>query len=182
MVLEQLEKSVEANPDDPSLQFELVILFPHDYWIRFFFFMGLIRLLMKTKIRTLIWIQGLYLWDNGGDSEKAAEHFVLSAKLNPNNAAAFKYLGHYYLRVTLDLNRAAKCYQRAVLLNPNDSESGEALCDLFDRQGKEILEIAVCRDASEKSPKAFWAFCRLGYIQVCSMSSSVMVISYHLAC
>ncbi|KAL1190009.1 Tetratricopeptide repeat protein SKI3 [Cardamine amara subsp. amara] len=109
---------------------------------------------------------GLYLWDNGGDSEKAAEHFVLSAKLNPDNAAAFKYLGHYYSRVALDLNRAAKCYQRAVLLNPNDSDSGEALCDLFDRQGKEILEIAVCRDASEKSPKAFWAFCRLGYIQL----------------
>lgn len=91
---------------------------------------------------------------------------MLSAKLNPNNAAAFKYLGHYYSHVTLDLNRAAKCYQRAVLINPNDSDSGEALCDLFDRQGKEILEIAVCRDASEKSPKAFWAFCRLGYIQV----------------
>ncbi|KAF8106883.1 hypothetical protein N665_0130s0052 [Sinapis alba] len=132
MELEQLEKSVEANPDDPSLQFQL----------------------------------GLYLWDNGGDSEKAAERFVLSAKLNPDNADAFKYLGHYYSRVTLDHNRAAKCYQRAVLLNPNDSESGEALCDLLDRQGKEILEVAVCRDASEKSPKAFWAFCRLGYIQL----------------
>ncbi|EOA34750.1 hypothetical protein CARUB_v10022321mg [Capsella rubella] len=132
MELEQLKMSVEANPDDSSLQFQL----------------------------------GLYLWDNGGESEKAAEHFVLSAKLNPNNAAAFKYLGHYYSRVTLDLNRAAKCYQRAVLINPNDSDSGEALCDLFDRQGKEILEIAVCRDASEKSPKAFWAFCRLGYIQL----------------
>ncbi|AEE35867.1 Tetratricopeptide repeat protein SKI3 [Arabidopsis thaliana] len=132
MELEQLKKSVEENPDDSSLQFEL----------------------------------GLYLWDNGGDSEKAAEHFVLSAKSDPNNAVAFKYLGHYYSRVTLDLNRAAKCYQRAVLINPNDSDSGEALCDLFDRQGKEILEIAVCRDASEKSPKAFWAFCRLGYIQL----------------
>ncbi|CAN8240206.1 unnamed protein product [Cochlearia groenlandica] len=132
MVLEQLEKSVEENPDDASLRFEL----------------------------------GLYLWDNGGDFEKAAEHFVLSAKLNPENAAAFKYLGHYYSRVAPDLNRAAKCYQRAVLLNPNDSDSGEALCDLFDGQGKEILEIAVCRDASEKSPKAFWAFSRLGYIQL----------------
>lgn len=108
----------------------------------------------------------MYLWEHGGDSERAAEHFVLSAKLNPDNASAFKYLGHYYSRVTLDRNRAAKCYQRAVLLNVNDSESGEALCDLLDGQGKEILEVAVCRDASDKSPKAFWAFCRLGYIQV----------------
>lgn len=78
---------------------------------------------------------------------------MLSAKLNPDNAAAFKYLGHYYSRVTLDRNRAAKCYQRAVLLNPNDSESGEALCDLLDGQGKEILEAAVCRGLLRSLPR-----------------------------
>lgn len=38
MELEQLEKSVEANPNDPSLQFQLVPLFP-DYLID----MGLIE-------------------------------------------------------------------------------------------------------------------------------------------
>lgn len=42
----------------------------------------------------------------------------------------------------------------------------EALCDLLDGEGKESLEIAVCREASEKSPRAFWAFQRLGYLQV----------------
>lgn len=42
----------------------------------------------------------------------------------------------------------------------------EALCDLLDKDGKESLEVAVCREASEKSPRAFWAFRRLGYLQV----------------
>lgn len=42
----------------------------------------------------------------------------------------------------------------------------EALCDLLDKDGKESLEMAVCREASEKSPRAFWAFRRLGYLQV----------------
>ncbi|KAJ7967026.1 Tetratricopeptide repeat protein [Quillaja saponaria] len=110
---------------------------------------------------------GHSLWIQGGEAkEKAAEHFFISAKLNPQNGAAFKFLGHYYRRVSLDTQRSLKCYQRAVALNPDDSDSGEGLCDLLDEAGKETLEVAVCRDASDKSPRAFWAFRRLGYLQV----------------
>ncbi|XP_010270637.1 PREDICTED: tetratricopeptide repeat protein SKI3 [Nelumbo nucifera] len=113
---------------------------------------------------------GLFLWEKGEDTkelkEKAVEHFVISAKLNPNNSHTFQFLGHYYSRVSVDSQRASKCYQRALTLNPNDSESGEALCDLLDNEGKESLEIVVCKEASEKSPRAFWAFRRLGYLQV----------------
>lgn len=42
----------------------------------------------------------------------------------------------------------------------------DGLCDLLDQGGKESLEIGVCREASEKSPRAFWAFRRLGYLQL----------------
>ncbi|KAF3486527.1 hypothetical protein F2Q69_00055416 [Brassica cretica] len=28
------------------------------------------------------------------------------------------------------------------------------------------LEVVVCEDASEKSKKAFWVFCRLSYVQL----------------
>lgn len=151
------------------------------------------------------------MWEKGGEAketkEKAAEHFVISAKLNPKNGDAFKFLGHYYRCVSRDNQRALKCYQRAVTLNPDDSESGvrgyyiffyyiskfnrseerqrqltstcitqpcgkfsyqEALCNLLDEGGKESLEVAACREASERSPRAFWAFCRLGYLQVSS--------------
>ncbi|OUZ99531.1 Tetratricopeptide repeat-containing domain [Macleaya cordata] len=112
----------------------------------------------------------LFIWEKGeAEPEdfkaKAVEHFVISAKLNPNNGAAFRFLGHYYSKVSIDTQRACKCYQRAVTLNPDDFEAGEALCDLFDDGGKESLEVAICREASEKSPRAFWAFRRLGYMQ-----------------
>lgn len=40
------------------------------------------------------------------------------------------------------------------------------MCNLLDHEGKESLEVAICREASEKSPRAFWAFRRLGYVQV----------------
>ncbi|KAF6160924.1 hypothetical protein GIB67_025459 [Kingdonia uniflora] len=110
---------------------------------------------------------GVLLWEKEEDlKEVAVEHFVKSAKLNPNNANAFRFLGHYYSRVSIETLRALKCYQRAVTLNPDDSEAGEALCDLLDDEGKESLEIAVCKEASEKSPRGFWAFRRLGYMQV----------------
>ncbi|KAL2895169.1 Tetratricopeptide repeat protein SKI3 [Bienertia sinuspersici] len=110
---------------------------------------------------------GRLMWDRGEEwKEKAAEHFLKAAKLNPQNGEAFRYLGHYYSRVCMDTQRALKCYQRAVSINPDDSLSGEALCSLLDKEGKESLEVAVCREASGKSPRAFWAFSRLGFLLV----------------
>lgn len=109
---------------------------------------------------------GLCLWQTQTEKEKAAEHWVISVKLNPKNSEPFKFLGHYYATVSVDVQRAIKCYQRAISLHPDDSDAGEALCDLLDRQGKETLELAICKDASHNSPRAFWAFRRLGYLQL----------------
>ncbi|XP_074263980.1 tetratricopeptide repeat protein SKI3 [Silene latifolia] len=108
---------------------------------------------------------GKLLWERGVEwREKAAEHFLKAAKLNPQSGEAFKYLGHYYGNV--DIQRAVKCYQRAVSLNPDDSDAGEALCNLLDKDGKESLEVALCKEASSKSPRAFWAFSRMGCLLV----------------
>ncbi|KAL3647168.1 hypothetical protein CASFOL_008136 [Castilleja foliolosa] len=133
--LKQLRELLNSNSDDPSLHFKL----------------------------------GVFLWEKGEKRqkmrEKSVEHLMIAAKLNPQNAAAFKYLGHYYGRVSPEPQRALKCYQRAIALNPDDSEAGEAICDLLDDGGKESLVLSVCREASEKSARAFWAFRRLGYLQ-----------------
>ena len=42
----------------------------------------------------------------------------------------------------------------------------EALCALLDGGGQVLLELTTCREASQKSPRSFWAFRRLGYLQV----------------
>lgn len=72
--------------------------------------------------------QGVLLWEKGEKRQelrdKAVEHLMIAAKLNPQNAAAFRYLGHYYARFSPEPLRALKCYQRAVALNPDDSDAG----------------------------------------------------------
>ncbi|GAB4861702.1 hypothetical protein Ancab_036955 [Ancistrocladus abbreviatus] len=42
----------------------------------------------------------------------------------------------------------------------------DALCDLLDREGKDSLEVAVCREASQNSSRAFWALLIQGYLLV----------------
>ncbi|KAM7253000.1 hypothetical protein ACFE04_025618 [Oxalis oulophora] len=126
---------------------------------------------------------GLYLWERG-EKDKAAEHFVISAKLNPHNGLAFRFLGDYYhfhTNLTDTTNRALKCYQRAISLNPDDNHAGEILCDMLDQQGKLSLEISVCREACDKSRKAFWAFRRLGFLQVHQEQWSEAVPSFQHA-
>lgn len=80
-------------------------------------------------------VQGVFLWgraeaEQEGDGDEArrlraaaAEHFLAAAKLNPNDGVPFRFLGHHYARGG-DTQRAAKCYQRAVALNPDDAEAG----------------------------------------------------------
>lgn len=72
--------------------------------------------------------QGVLLWEKGETNpesrEKSVEQFVVVAKLNPQDGAAFRYLGDYYTLVSPEPQRAIKCYQRAVSLNPDDSNAG----------------------------------------------------------
>lgn len=57
----------------------------------------------------------------------------------------------------------------------------EALCELLEHGGKESLEVGLCREASGKSPRAFWAFRRLGYLQLHHKKWSEAVQSFQHA-
>ncbi len=56
-------------------------------------------------------------------AEEEAERLLAAAKLNPNDGGPFRSLGHHYARAG-DAQRAARCYQRAVALDPDDAEAG----------------------------------------------------------
>ncbi|CAM6087406.1 unnamed protein product [Calypogeia fissa] len=113
---------------------------------------------------------GLVCWKGDGNAastrEKAFSQFLEAVKLDPSQPDVFRYLGHYYKDTTVDMQRAMRCYQKSISLDPEDEEAGEALCDLLDSGGQEVLELDICRGASERSRRAFWAWRRLGFLQV----------------
>ncbi|KAL0387561.1 UNVERIFIED_CONTAM: Tetratricopeptide repeat protein SKI3 [Sesamum radiatum] len=145
--IRQLQESLDHNPSDPSVHFNLVKRFS----LAFLLLSGCAAMGKGGK--------------NARNEGKAVEHLMVAAKLNlrmPLHSDIWSLLCTH----CPEPQRALKCYQRAVVINPDDLEAGEALCDLLDEGGKESLVVAICREASEKSARAFWAFRRLGYLQV----------------
>lgn len=123
-LLQRLQQTLDADPANPSSHYDLVSPTQLSFSI-------LLSFLLALLIKSLS--QGLILWRRGEESEgdeakrlkeKAADSFLASAKLNPNNGDAFRSLGLFYEQVAGDRQRAAKCYQRAVTLNPDDAEAG----------------------------------------------------------
>ncbi|KAK4341227.1 hypothetical protein RND71_039728 [Anisodus tanguticus] len=100
-----------------------------------------------------------------------------------NNLSQFDgpYLSLRIFMEPFDSQRAIKCYKRDLALNPDNSTAGEAICDFLDASGKESLEIAVCREASDKSPRAFWALCRLGYLLVIILLILIFYLYLYIA-
>lgn len=68
---------------------------------------------------------GCVLWEAGGEARREAHTmFLAAAKMQTHNAAAFGWLGRYYLEVGGDEGRAVRCFQKAVALDPKDRLSG----------------------------------------------------------
>ncbi|KAL2650302.1 hypothetical protein R1flu_018430 [Riccia fluitans] len=113
---------------------------------------------------------GLVYWNAGSSvpelMNKVLAQLLEAVKLDPSQSDVFRLLGHCYNHIFGDAQRAIRCYQKAVTLNCEDEEAGEALCDLLDHGGQEILEEDICKRASQKSRRAFWAWRRLGLLQV----------------
>lgn len=125
----QLQQTLNADPNNPSHHYNLVAPSTLLSLSR----VHLLSLFGEFYGFLCLFSKGIYLWEMGegidGEEskkykEKAAEHFLACAKLNPSEAAAFRFLGHYYSQVSADAQRASKCYQRAVTLNPDDFEAG----------------------------------------------------------
>jgi tetratricopeptide (TPR) repeat protein len=71
--------------------------------------------------------------------------FLLAAKSNPYSWIPFFYLGEYYRTYAgkPDLDRARKCYQKSVHLNPHSSEAGSALSDIFRSQVRHYKSLYI---------------------------------------
>uniref|UniRef100_A0AAQ4RWZ0 SKI3 subunit of superkiller complex n=1 Tax=Gasterosteus aculeatus aculeatus TaxID=481459 RepID=A0AAQ4RWZ0_GASAC len=111
---------------------------------------------------------GRLYWDMGEetrkDRSKAHTHLLKAAKLDPNLACVFRYLGHYYLQVANDLDRSRRCYKKAFEMDNNDAESGAASVDLSMKQDDMDTALAILQSVIEKATpgSAKWAWMRRG--------------------
>lgn len=60
-----------------------------------------------------------------------------AGKLNPKLAHAFLYLGHFF-RHEDNMDKALKCYEKALSLSPSDDDVGASLSDLYRILGKYV--------------------------------------------
>lgn len=57
--------------------------------------------------------------------------FLKGVHANPNNWQCLLYLGHYYRERGNDLDKARKCYQKALRINSNSEEAGAGLSTAY---------------------------------------------------
>lgn len=91
-----------------------------------------------------------------------------AVKLDPYFSYGFTYLGHYYRKIKSDHGRAKKCYQKAYVLNPLDTDAALYLSNYHIADDEQEEAEAIFRQVSEASPKTGWAWRRLGYLNLVS--------------
>ncbi|XP_054277686.1 tetratricopeptide repeat protein 37-like [Macrosteles quadrilineatus] len=101
------------------------------------------------------------LHQNKGDLQLACTAFLKCAKLAPHWYTAYLQLGHIYAQDTTMMDKARRCYQRALVLNPAHVPTQRALSDAYRALGdaKSNLELlqSVCQTGEGR-----WAWPRLG--------------------
>lgn len=92
-----------------------------------------------------------------------------AVKLDPYFSTGFTFLGHYYREIKHDHSRAKKCYQKAYILNPLDTDAALHLSDYLISEDKQDEAESIFRQVNESNPKVGWAWRRMGYVNMVSL-------------
>ncbi|CEP11408.1 hypothetical protein [Parasitella parasitica] len=115
------------------------------------------------------------------DPDNAFKFLMQAVKLDPYFANGFTYLGHYYREIKKDGIRAKKCYQKAYILNPLDTDAALRLSDYMVAENQPDEAEAIFRQISESSPKVGWAWRRLGYVNMNIQSYNEAIVCFQKA-
>jgi tetratricopeptide (TPR) repeat protein len=117
---------------------------------------------------------GLAMWLAGSESRLRKDKngciaFLLeSAKLDPTGGGPYSFIGHYYYLELKDADRAAKCYLKALSVNPLDREAGLGLTTLYLETGQLEKAQKMWGDVTSLTSHAQWCFAVLGQYHVCA--------------
>ena len=116
------------------------------------------------------------------EHEKSQKTFLLAAKSNPKSWSPFYYLGLFYSLEgpKMDLERARKCLQKSIQLNPDSEACGSHLSDLLRLQGRHEENLAFLTSITSKSKSQNWAHMRLGFHYLAVDEPSQAIISLQM--
>lgn len=124
---------------------------------------------LKNDIAEYYLRAGLLYWELSGefrtDKQYSHNHFLQAAKIDTSLSTAFTYLGHYYLQIEKDIERAKKCYLKALNLNSFEENAGKNLRDIYLSNKQEALAISLYQDITKKSLQVHWAWLGLAVHQ-----------------
>jgi superkiller protein 3 len=117
--------------------------------------------LVRYRIAVVYWEMG-----EPYRSDKDYCHYSLveAIKMNPHFSQSFTYLGHFYFRHESDLERAAKCYSKAVSINPTDQDAVQALVEIWISRERIQEAKDLLLQFSIVSPRSSWVWKQLGIL------------------
>ncbi|XP_068245666.1 superkiller complex protein 3 [Palaemon carinicauda] len=118
-----------------------------------------------------------------GNLAKAHISCMRAGKLDPSLGHAFLYLGHFF-RYQDNMDKALKCYEKAMNINPCDDDTGAALSDMYRVLGKHEENIALLRKITNEAGRSScaWAWLRLGlhHYVLHELTEAILAFQYSL--
>ncbi|KAJ3150781.1 Superkiller protein 3 [Geranomyces michiganensis] len=103
--------------------------------------------------------------------------WLQAAKLDPNNAPVFAFLGHYYAEVENDQGRATRCYVRAISLDPGNEDAARALSVEYAQNGQLSAAEQVLGGFLARQPRSRWGWRQLASLALAT-GNNVSAISH----
>lgn len=97
------------------------------------------KLIVEAPNYFVSWLELGKIYFYQSSSSPSLSCFLKAAKLNQWCYLNFLYLGHCYLKMVGDLEKARRCYQKAFQLNPTSAEVGSHLSDIYQILGKKVI-------------------------------------------
>ncbi|XP_021181174.3 superkiller complex protein 3 [Helicoverpa armigera] len=95
--------------------------------------------------------------------DKCLVNLLKAAKLNPDHADTFLYLGHFYHHHKSDLQKARKCYEKAHSLNTINANIVKSLSEIYVKLHLKEADFELLQELSKNaSTTEPWVYFRLG--------------------
>ncbi|KAI8911798.1 hypothetical protein EDD86DRAFT_188695, partial [Gorgonomyces haynaldii] len=122
---------------------------------------------LKSNYRVKYSICKVY-WALGGiyrtDKQYLHGTLVLAVKENPEFSPSFTLLGNYYMQEN-DLNRAGKCYLKAIEIS-NDQDAVKELVNIYIAKKNVSDAIILVQQFCQSNPRSFWGWNQLGIFKL----------------